>query len=230
MKPGRELLPGGHAACLLPRGREFTAEGAKLGPSATKAGPLTGSWQAGGASSACCRVRAALLLLCPCSRVAQGCRCLQLWSLCPLPVPLGSLDVTRSGYKPAQLPAVPGAGWHSNGPGREVGELTLATASPTAPHQHPHQHLHTLPTGEELAGGTRLCSQHGLDGKQLDTASFCQCHSHWVAEVSGCIAFKGKACAFTPASHAGWSVGPHGQQQSQVLVQPTLRWLCRDSR
>lgn len=225
VKPGRELLTGGHAACLLPRGRELAAGRAKLGPSRSKAGPSTSSQQADGASSACCRVRAALFLLFPCSRVAQGCHCPQLWSLCPVPALLGSLDVTRSGYKPAQLPAVPGAGWHSNALGREVGELTLAAASPTAPHQHPH----SLPTGEELAGGTRLCSQCGLNGEQLDTASSCQCHSHWVAEVGGCIAFKGKACAFTPCSRAGWSVGPR-RQQSQVLVQPTLRWLCRDSR
>lgn len=138
MKPGRELPTGGHAACPLPRRRELAAGRAKLGPSRSKAGLSTSSWQAGGASFACCRVRAALLLLFPCSRVAQGCHCPQLWSLCPVPALLGSLDVTRSGYKPLQLPAVPRAGWHGSAPGREVGELTLAAASLTAPHQHPH--------------------------------------------------------------------------------------------
>lgn len=71
---------------------------------------------------------------------------------------------------PAQLLAVPGAGWHSSAAGREVGEMTLAVSSPTAWQQHPH----SLPTGEELAGSTRLGSW-----EQLDRASSCQCHSHW---------------------------------------------------
>lgn len=159
MKPGRELLTGGHAACLLPRGREFAAGRAKLGPSRSKTGPLTSSWQAGGASSACCRVRAPLLLLFPCFRVVQGCHHPQLWSLCPAPALLGLLDVTRFGYKPAQLLAVPGAGGHGSALGREV---TLAATSPTSAPAHPPHWR-----GLELAGGTRL------DGEQLDTASSC---------------------------------------------------------
>lgn len=134
-----------------------------------------------------CRVRAALHLLFPCSRVTQ----------CPAPALLDSLDVIRSGYKPAQLPVVPGAGWNGNAPGREVEELTLAAASPHSPHHHPH----TL-----------------TDTEQLDTASSCQCHCRGVAEVCGYIAFKGKACAFPPCS-LGWAVGPC-RQQNQVLVQP----------
>lgn len=74
-------------------------------------------------------------------------------------------------------------GWVAEIQAREV------SAAPTAPHYH------LRPTGEELAGGSRLCSQHRLDGEQLDTRSSL-CHSHGVAEVNGCIAFKGKAFMF----------------------------------
>lgn len=56
-KPGlREELPGGHAACQLPKGRELTAGRAELGLSRSKAEPLTRQM---GASSACC-----ILLFC----------------------------------------------------------------------------------------------------------------------------------------------------------------------
>lgn len=72
VKAGRELLAGGHTACLLPKGREFTAGGAKLmsqNQSRGKDGSSPRSWKAGGTSSACFSIREAHILLFPRSSV-----------------------------------------------------------------------------------------------------------------------------------------------------------------
>lgn len=50
------------------------------------------------------------------------------------------------------------------------------------------------------------CGTRQRNGEQQDTASSCQCHSHRVSEVGGCVSFKGKACVCVhPALPCGWA-------------------------